>query len=75
MQTDVPTVAYWMGEPISALSRDELEALFIDAHKQVELLRAENHRRSVEHIRDIAQMARERSQAKRPLLLRVLMGD
>lgn len=60
VEYSVPTIAYYMGVPLSEMPREELEATLCDAYQQIETLRHELCTRSVEHINDLAAMARRR---------------
>jgi hypothetical protein len=53
---DIPTIAYWMGVPISEMPREELEREFVAAHRRIQELERNICERSVEHIRDLAEM-------------------
>lgn len=64
----MPIIATWCGVPLDELSRKEVHEIICQQAKQIESLRAEVHRRSVQHIHDLADMARERN---RSLLSRI----
>lgn len=57
-ETIIPMVDYWMGEPISAMSRDDLEREFANAHQEIAELQSEVCDRSVAHVRDLSAMRR-----------------
>ena len=68
LELKTPTVAYWCGERLDEMPVPELVEIITQQAKEIERLRAENHRRSVQHIHDLADMARERH---RSLLSRI----
>jgi hypothetical protein len=57
---EIPTIALWMGEPISKMSRGELEREFCKAHEKIAQMEREICERSVANIRALAAMARGR---------------
>lgn len=63
MMSETPTIALWMGVPLSDLPREELEQALINTCKALEESRRAECDRSVAHIRDLAAMARWRNKS------------
>lgn len=55
---DVPTLGYYRGVPINKMPRQELEAEFVNAWVKIQELERRICDLSVEHIHDIARLAR-----------------
>jgi len=53
------TIAYWMGIPLSELSREELELAFIQVNQELERERKARRDTSISEIRALAALRRE----------------
>ena len=56
---DTPQVAYWLGEPINEMPNEKLCELICGMAVENEQLRGKLSKASIEHIRDLAALARK----------------
>ena len=57
---DAPQITYWMGEPINEMPNEKLCELICGMVVENEQLRDKLSKASIEHIRDLANLARTR---------------